>query len=133
MLFSVHISVVLSISETLTQGITGITVGHISLAQVLHSKAPTDKRNQLKCRLIFRLRVSCLLAECEWKSEMKVLLVNAGIINSCVIVMYLQCTGAQLIADCLYCVSMFSCTYHSLYRITCSIIIIHFNLFVMTS
>ena len=39
--------------------------------------------------------------------------------------MYLQCTGAQLIADCLYCVSVFSCT------ILCSdspVVFIHFNL-----
>ena len=41
--------------------------------------------------------------------------------------MYLQCTGAQLIADCLY--RVYVQLYHSLYGIPCSIIIIiHFNL-----
>ena len=59
------------------------------------------------------------------ESEMKVLSDNVGIINSCVIVMYLQCMGAQLVADCFYrvCVQL----YHSLFRITGSISVIHFS------
>ena len=58
-----------------------------SLTQVLHSKVLEDKRWQFKCEALSRLVL-------RWR-------VNAGI-DSCLH----WCTDSQLIADCLYCVTV---------------------------